>query len=228
MKHRPTTTCSPNPAPGGHDFRAHCPPASAEPGRSRQRPAHRGRDVPIGRALFLVDLENLLCDPHDVGGAAEALARCLVAGGWRPGDHLKVAGHPSLVLAALRALAGLGCRALPAHGPNGADLRLLTESDPAFMAARYRRVVIASGDGIFTDVAAELGRRGIPVWVVAPQGSLAARLRLAAARVVVLAPVSTPSGRLPEPASAGLRARQRSSPRGSGRSPGLVGSYEHE
>lgn len=166
--------------------------ATLPPGRAAPRPAHCGRDVPCDRALFLIDLENLLGDPFDLGGVADAMARCLVAGRRLPGDHLIVAGHPHLVLKA-RQVTGLSFQPLRApQGPDGADLALLGALRPAFMAERYQRVVIASGDGIFTELAAELGRRGVTVWVVAPKGSTATRLRLAAARVVALAPVSGP------------------------------------
>lgn len=150
------------------------------------RPTHRGRDVPGDRALFLVDLENLLGDPSDYAGVAEAMGRCLIAGRWVPGDHLVVAGHPHLVLVA-RTATGLSFQALRApRGPDGADRALLSALTPAFLADRYHRVVIASGDHAFAGLAAELGGRGIPVWVVGRSGSVAAELRLAAARVVAL------------------------------------------
>lgn len=73
-------------------------------------------------------------------------------------------------------------------GPNGADLALLSEMGEHRVMDRYEKVTLCSGDGIFTDEVARLGRAGVEVTVVASEGTLAGRLRLAAAHVVTLVP----------------------------------------
>ena len=73
-------------------------------------------------------------------------------------------------------------------GPNGADLALLREMGEHRVMRRFEKITLCSGDGIFTDEVARLGRAGVEVTVVAREGSLASRLRLAATRVVTIAP----------------------------------------
>src|SRR5262245_24660548 len=41
------------------------------------------------------------------------------------------------------------CRTLVAHGADGADLALVAQAAPEWVAKRFDRMVIASGDGIF-------------------------------------------------------------------------------
>jgi len=73
-------------------------------------------------------------------------------------------------------------------GSNGADLALLREMGEHRLMSRFEKITLCSGDGIFTDEVARLGWAGVEVTVVANEGSLASRLRLAAAHVVTLAP----------------------------------------
>ena len=68
------------------------------------------------------------------------------------------------------------------HGPDGADTALLDVlGDLEWIAQRYDRVVIGSGDHCFAPVVMGLAQHGILAGVVAPKGSVSNSLgRLAA------------------------------------------------
>lgn len=66
-------------------------------------------------------------------------------------------------------------------GRDGADLALLDEiGDPTILTETFDRVVIASGDGIFTDTVRSLRAAGAHVTVIAVKGSCSAELATAA------------------------------------------------
>lgn len=71
-------------------------------------------------------------------------------------------------------------------GPDGADLELLDVLMHEDVAARFRHVVIGSGDGAFVVPAATLAGRGVQVTVVSRSDSLSYQLRRAASDVVYL------------------------------------------
>jgi uncharacterized LabA/DUF88 family protein len=71
-------------------------------------------------------------------------------------------------------------------GEDGADLALLDVLLGERVAARFDEVVLASGDGIFTDAVAALGTAGVDVTVLARSGHCSKRLRLAARHTVLL------------------------------------------
>lgn len=138
----------------------------------------------MGRRLVLVDVENV------VGGlvVSEEIARYARASidgavGCVAGDHVVVAtchkGYPHV------AWCWPSARRLVRSGPDGADLELLGVLREN-ISQRFSHVVVVSGDGIFTEAVAELGRAGVRVTVVARRGHLSNRLRLAAWRVVLL------------------------------------------
>lgn len=143
-------------------------------------PPHKRREFQ-DRRLFLVDVENLvgtgLVDADLTVWARERVKTLLGIG---PNDHIVIGcSHLGLI--------NVGCnwphvRYVVRSGPDGADLALLevlTEN----VAQRFDRVVIASGDGIFAQPAANLAAQGVHVSVVARRGSISARLYLAAADV---------------------------------------------
>jgi uncharacterized LabA/DUF88 family protein len=69
-------------------------------------------------------------------------------------------------------------------GPDGADLALLDAARPLrAVVESYDRVVIGSGDGIFTALAADLRRAGLVVVVVSRPVALAIDLRDSASLV---------------------------------------------
>ncbi len=78
-------------------------------------------------------------------------------------------------------------------GENGADLALLESYSADEMALKFDRVVIGSGDGIFTDLVVQLSHFGCQVAIVSRSKSLSKRLRLAASTIVLLPDFCTES-----------------------------------
>src|ERR1700733_12603775 len=131
------------------------------------------------RALHVVDIENL------VGAAVPTLdlvsavqGRYLASLGFGADDQVVLAtSHLGLLNA------GLGwphARHLVRSGKDGADLELIDVLEHENIAARFRHVVIGSGDGGFSRAAADLMTRGIRVTVVSRWGSLSYELAKAA------------------------------------------------
>ena len=137
------------------------------------------------RALHVVDIENL-------AGAAipsldlvnEVQIRYLACLGFGADDHVVLAtSHLGLLNA------GLGwphARHLVRSGKDGADLELIDVLEHENVATRFRHVVIGSGDGGFSQAAADLAARGIHVTVVSRWGSLAQTLATVAREVIYL------------------------------------------
>lgn len=78
-------------------------------------------------------------------------------------------------------------------GENGADLALLESEDFDVIADRYQKVVIGSGDGIFSPCANFLVQKGLEVVVVSRVGSLSKSLARVASRVVYLPELHLPT-----------------------------------
>ena len=150
--------------------------------RPRVRPAY----VPRGRALHLVALENLMGGPLYGPVALRAAVEAYRAvSPVKPFDHVIVATNPGLALEA--AAAWPAARLLVRGGRDGADLALVdVVSDVAWTAARYDRIVVGSGDGIFVLAVASLRAAGVPVEVVSRRQSLSMSLAAIASSVAVL------------------------------------------
>lgn len=69
-----------------------------------------------------------------------------------------------------------GYRVVIGRGKDGADLRLLELADPEHLARRFQRVVVGSGDGIFTALVCNLRARGVKVGVLKGRGRIATHL----------------------------------------------------
>ena len=155
---------------------------------AQEMPLRREAATQSGRVLTLLDLENL------AGGASfsqEEATRIYEA-------HTAVAptGQVNHVVvatshrAATAAWFGLpkNVRRLVRSGVDGADLALLRVLQTEDISSRYDRVVIGSGDGIFSFECARLQAAGVAVTVVAHRGGLSKRLRLAVPDVRYLEP----------------------------------------
>ena len=145
------------------------------------------------RALHLIDIENLLGNPRpdaeSVCQARDAYESQVLVG---KDDLVVVACNHGCALSV--GLSYKGARLIVRSGPDGADLALLEVLDEGDVAERFDAVVIASGDGIFTDAVALLGDMRVPAIVVARPDSLARRLRLAAGgRLVAFDPYGLPT-----------------------------------
>lgn len=154
----------------------------------RERPAgstsaKRHRFWEEGRTLHLVDIENLMGGPlggdellRNVSRAYRSSARMAV------GDHAIVACNPTLLLPTK--LEWEANRVLVGFGPDGADRRLLAElTSHRWVVSHFDRVVIGSGDGIFSRRASILRHHGVRVEVVALRGAIARRLQRAVDQV---------------------------------------------
>jgi len=138
------------------------------------------------RGLHLVDLENLLADPWARGpSVGRALDQYLERAGFRGGDLVFVAGNPWLMvelgwsqLDAARRLSsqGVDCHRFAARGPQGADNKLLEAAPLAWVARRFDRLIVGSGDGVFADRLAAARAAGLAVRVVSRPESLSHRV----------------------------------------------------
>jgi hypothetical protein len=148
-------------------------------------------DITLGRTAHLIDLENLVGSGRF--GVSEATA-CRSAydalGLIRPGDHVIVACNPFSAIHVRSPWQG--ARLLTGHGADGADLALLDAISHERFQHRYDRIVLGSGDGIFTEAVATFRRKVQDVVVVGRPGSIARRLRFAAGRQVVELPLPEP------------------------------------
>jgi hypothetical protein len=116
-------------------------------------------------------------DPRATGARVyDAFRRYLKAARYEPGDHLIVASNPCTVREfAFRV--DVPCNVHACKGEDGADTMLLSFAEPDFVAGRYDRVAIGSGDGVFAMLAHAAERRGVDVLVVARAEGCARSLR---------------------------------------------------
>ena len=146
--------------------------------------------TPPGRKLALCDAENLCLVAPDRASATQLESGLLTFAehsGLDPADHVVIASHPNgrAVFAARSIFPGGLLRVR--HGADGADTALRDEiSDIRFIASRFDQVMIASGDGIFTEPVVALNEAGVHTVVISWSHKLSRRLRLAASEVRTL------------------------------------------
>ena len=141
------------------------------------RPRMKGT---IGRTWHLADVENLAggSGPDQVT-LGEVFNVYYKAAGFRPGDLTTVACNPALGVRVKAALRGVDLRVR--RGKDGADLALLDAmADVEWVAYRFDRVVLGSGDGIFYEKVRELQAAGVAVGIVGRRGCIARSLWYAA------------------------------------------------
>ena len=61
-------------------------------------------------------------------------------------------------------------------GRDGADRRILEMADPSFLATRFQKVVIGSGDGAFAELVEELRANGLEVELMTGRGRIHQKL----------------------------------------------------
>ena len=143
------------------------------------------------RTLHLVDIENLIgADPktasiHDVH---HAFGQFALAARQRVADLMIIGCNPKLAVKVQATLRGSG-RIRTRKGPDGADLALLDAVEVDLWSKRFDRVVIGSGDHIFTETAARLREAGLEVVVVGLDGHTSIDLRSTAS---AFRPIRTP------------------------------------
>lgn len=141
--------------------------------------------VPEGRALHVIDIENLLGNPRNLLLIPRVVHAYRGRVGFCTDDHAVIACNAALVVPVHEVWPG--AHMLVGRGPDGADRALLGVCNPADIARRYARVVLGSGDHIFAPFAASLRAHGVPVDVISRPEALSGRLRFHASRVDVLA-----------------------------------------
>lgn len=152
---------------------------------SQGMPLHPKKRALRGRRLVLVDIENV------VGGAAvtpamAAWARTVIESALLgTHDEQVVIGTSHCGLFNVKD-AWPCARVEVRSGPDGADLELLEVLTTEHLASRFDEVVLVSGDGIFAEAVADLGRSGVHVVVAAWADGLSTRLRLAANQTLAL------------------------------------------
>jgi hypothetical protein len=149
-----------------------------------------------GATLVLIDLENI-CGPSADARTVTKRLRQLRAETRIPADaHVVCAGNAPLLFHAASELPG--SRMLVAHGRrNEADLSLIACAEERLGAGarggtRFARVVIASGDRIFTRVSDLAHRVGAAVAVAGPTGHTSGLLADSADTVTQLRRPSLP------------------------------------
>jgi hypothetical protein len=143
-----------------------------------------------GRAMHLLDIENLVgstrpttCEVQEIMTIYESL----VPIGAR--DHYVVAVNHTALLPV--GIAFRGVRLLARSGPDGADRALVEAAYHDRIDLRFERVVIGSGDGYFTSLAAWLTRAGLQVTVASTRRSLSRHLAHTTPDVIYLDPLTT-------------------------------------
>ena len=145
------------------------------------------------RSIALIDIENLYgdCSPQSPYGP---LTERDVAALKRVVEGVYDCPETPAVVASSHAVAKTVMWGWPEagrrwrSGADGADLALLNEYTPVEIAERFARVILASGDGIFTDFVAECGRLGVRVDVLSRPEALSKRLALAAGNIYTFDP----------------------------------------
>lgn len=151
-----------------------------------ERRVPRAGFVPAGRSLHLVDVENLMGGPTRGDLVLRrTLAEYREAATVRPGDHVIIGANPQVGIVAKASWPG--ARLVVRRGADGADFALLEcVQDVDFIAARYDRIVVGSGDAAFDLVATQYRGCGLAVGVVARRGSLSYVLGRSASFVQLL------------------------------------------
>jgi hypothetical protein len=140
---------------------------------------------PSRRRLVAMDIENINGGAVNTKPLADvAWLEVADAIGLCDGEQVVIGVGPSSLLAA--GLSRPNARLVMGRGLDGADHALIEVLRDERVAARFDEIVIASGDGIFTEVAASLALEGVKVTVVARDGSLSKRLQMAASNIITL------------------------------------------
>ncbi len=143
-------------------------PTPTRPGRCR-------RTWVSGRTLHLVDIENLCGDPRPER-PRDWLGWYMLASQWRRPDITRIAANGALAKRLAFEIEEMPHSIRSANGLDGADRRLVPNLDGAFIAERFDRLSIGSGDSYFCDLAVDAVRSGVAVEVISRRDSLSGAL----------------------------------------------------
>ena len=140
----------------------------------------------FGKRRFIAcDIENVVGGAVDtVEQAASAWAEIDQALAYSSGEQVVVGVCHRSLLATGLALPSARC--VVKSGADGADLALIDVLLGENICERFSEVVLVTGDGIFADAVSRLEAEGARVTVVAREGHLSNRLRMAASSVIML------------------------------------------
>lgn len=136
------------------------------------------------RTVVLVDLENAASSTIPSLHAVQFVQVMISEIVGDPEAHYIVATGTRSYTAA--AFGWRGGRVWTRGGQHGAELELLDRAHDEDLATRFDRIIVVSGDGMFTDYVSGLARLGKSTTVVAWRDSMARSLRMAAHEVVYL------------------------------------------
>jgi hypothetical protein len=132
----------------------------------------------LERALHVVDIENLIgsgfCRSEKLIKAALQSYRS--AAKWQPGDLMVISANQAILGTVAFAASSFPCLVRGAQGKDGADLVLLDHTNQQMLLNSVHRLVIGSGDGIFTQLVETAHRVGTPAWVIASRRSTSDKL----------------------------------------------------
>jgi uncharacterized LabA/DUF88 family protein len=137
------------------------------------------------RRLHLVDADNLagmaVCSEEDHQLIHEVRDSYIETIRPSPTDHVTVACTHRGAFETARAWEP--AQVFWRSGKDGADIALISSVETQRLSERFDEVVIASGDGIFADLARDITDAGIPVTVAIGRGGLSRELARAATSV---------------------------------------------
>ena len=144
-------------------------------------------EVAIGRTLHVIDIENLagtgFCMSESL--ITHVLDRYKRQAQWKEGDLTSIAVNSGLLRDVAFATCDWTQKSLHgATGKDGADLVLLEHANQSKLLAGVDRVVIGSGDGIFSQIIETARSVGTLSWVIATPSATAHQLRLMADQYV--------------------------------------------
>jgi hypothetical protein len=149
----------------------------------------------LSRTVHLIDAENLLGTATPLPDDVRQLTACYAAAvGFGPMDQVVIAcSHLAFKTIGF---CWHGPQYLLRSGHDGADLALLAVLRQDHIAARFPRVVIASGDHIFATAVTDLAIAGCRVTVATRRGHLSRNLELAARQRIIYLdpPAGAPAG----------------------------------
>lgn len=168
---------------------------------SIRRPDRPTRSHFNGRAVHLIDAENLLGGPNAPGDAIRHLWQVYRYGiPTTVNDQFFWASSQRLARNSVGVLPLQGLRVLIRDGKDGADDALLDMVDLAHLANRFDRLVIASGDGKFANIAIAARAAGLHVHLVTGVSDCSRRLsRMASTRARLRLDIADPSAHQPSP-----------------------------
>lgn len=138
------------------------------------------------RTLYLIDIENMVgrssLTQSDVAKMQHRINAAIAA---RDGDHVIIASSHYNAAAMMFGWSGSAERKM-LSGQDGADQALLAcVSDIEWIAQRYRRAVIASGDHAFTFTLIALKNAGVDTILLPPDVGCSRAIRQAAGTAIV-------------------------------------------